>query len=185
MPLIFQYGSNCLTARLNGPQRLNGAAVVVGRAQTVDQYDIAFDVWSQSNGCAASNLVPAPGTNHHAWGVLYKIPEERIWTAKARGQKTLEAIEGANYAGTTIRVRSETLGEVDAITFLVKKPNPDGLWTSADYVGHIVHGLRSHSVPEDYIQRVIDAAIQTNTRANDQPSAQRELHLIERLRTPT
>jgi hypothetical protein len=27
-PLIFQYGSNCLTERRNGPKRLNGAAVV-------------------------------------------------------------------------------------------------------------------------------------------------------------
>ncbi len=40
MPLVFQSGSNCAVARMNGPGRLNG------RAQTLEDYDIAIDVRS-------------------------------------------------------------------------------------------------------------------------------------------
>jgi hypothetical protein len=70
-PLVFQYGSNCTAARLNGPKRLNGHAEDRGRAQTVEDFDIAFDVYSQTNSCAASDLVPTPGRK--AWGVLFLI----------------------------------------------------------------------------------------------------------------
>ena len=57
MPLIFQYGSNCDTERLNSPERLAGAAIERGRAQSMDEYEIEFDVWSNGNGCAAADLV--------------------------------------------------------------------------------------------------------------------------------
>lgn len=62
MPLLFQYGSNCDTTRLNSPERLAGAAEDLGWAETIEEYDLAFDVWSGGNKCAASDLVPAPGT---------------------------------------------------------------------------------------------------------------------------
>jgi hypothetical protein len=59
-----------------------------------------------------------------------------------------------------------------------------GLWTSAIYVRYIVKGLRDHQVPEEYIQRVIDAAIRTNERAQDQNSAKTQLPRLESLRAP-
>lgn len=71
MRLVFQHGSNCTAARLNGPERLEGKAKDLGRAQTVDDFEIAFDVYSQTNGCAASDLIPSAGRK--AWGVLYKL----------------------------------------------------------------------------------------------------------------
>jgi hypothetical protein len=46
MPLLFQYDSNTNRARLNDKMRLDGAAEDLGRAETVDEYDLAFDVWS-------------------------------------------------------------------------------------------------------------------------------------------
>src|SRR5262249_54041851 len=52
---LFQYGSNCDEARLNSSKRLDGAAKNPKLAETVDEYDIAFDVWSTTNGCAASD----------------------------------------------------------------------------------------------------------------------------------
>ncbi len=58
--LLFQYGSNCNAERLNNPDRLNSAATNPTRAETIEEYDLAFYVWSQGNGCAASDLVPAP-----------------------------------------------------------------------------------------------------------------------------
>jgi hypothetical protein len=108
VPLVFQYGSNCLAARLNSPRRLSGAAVVQGRAQTGDEYDLAFDVWSQGNGCAASDLIPAPGTGRHAWGVLYEIPADRIrGRNRPDGLKTLEEMEGVRYEPKSIHVRND------------------------------------------------------------------------------
>ena len=53
--LVFQYGSNCSTARLNSHDRLRGDAVALGRAD-LDGYQLAFDVWSDGNNCAASDI---------------------------------------------------------------------------------------------------------------------------------
>ena len=76
MPLVFQFGSNCTKGRLNGPNRLNGRAEDLGRAETTGEYDIAFDVYSETNGCAASDHVPIPAQK--AWGVLFKLSEKGL-----------------------------------------------------------------------------------------------------------
>lgn len=178
MPLVFQYGSNCTAARLNGPRRLNNHADDRGRGQTVEDYDIAFDVYSRTNGCAASDLIPSPGRK--VWGVLYEIPEDFIRGRRPDGKKTLEQIEGPHYEETTIRVRSQAGEELEATTFLVKPHQRRiGLWTSAAYVSWIIYGLRDHGVPEDYIQHVLAVTIETNERAAT--SAFEEIRLI---RTP-
>ncbi len=44
MPLVFQYGSNCTSARLNGPNRRNDRAEDLGRAHTVEDLQIPFDI---------------------------------------------------------------------------------------------------------------------------------------------
>jgi hypothetical protein len=167
MPLVFQYGSNTDAERLNTPERLDAAAEDRGRAQTVGEYEIAFNVWSHGNGCAVGNLMAAPGIGRHAWGVLFEVPADRILRKDARGgKKTIEQIEGPSYEPKPIRVRNEAGEEVEATTFLVKENvRRDGLWTSGKYVGHIVAGLRAHEVPDDYIQHVIDIALETNRRA--------------------
>lgn len=150
MPLVFQYGSNCTTSRLNGPNRLNGHVEDRGRAQTVEDYDISFDVWSQTNGCAASHLIPSPGCK--AWGGLYEIPEDFIRDERTDGQKTLAKIEGGSYEEKPIRIRNADGEEVAAMTFLVKPDQRrNGLWTSAAYVSWIIYGLREHGVPEEWI----------------------------------
>jgi GNAT superfamily N-acetyltransferase len=182
MPLLFQYGSNCNAERLNAPERLGGAATRSTRAETVDEYDLSFEVWSQGNGCAASNLIPAHGTSRHAWGVLYDVSAERIrGRHRPDGKKTMEEIEGKLYEEKAIRIRENAGAEVEATTFTVK---PDarrqGLWTSAEYVRHIIYGLRAHDVPEEYVQRVIDIATETNQRATAR--AGQEIRLIAELR---
>jgi hypothetical protein len=155
-----------------------------GRAETVDEYDLAFNVWSQGNACAACDLVVAPGTGRHVWGVLYDVPADRIrgWN-RPDGKKTMEEIEGKLYEEKTIPVRNEAGEQVDAVTFLViPTQRRHGLWTSADYVSHIVCGLRAHDVPEEYVQRVIDIATETNQRATAR--AGEEIRLIAALRRP-
>lgn len=180
MPPVFQYGSNCDEPRLNAPERLAGDALCLGRAETVDEYEIAFDVWSQTNACAASDLVPVAGSNRRSWGVLYEIPAGLIQGRRSDGRKTLAQIEGNRYEERPIRVRKADGEELDVMTFLVRpEEQRHGLWTSFDYVRHIVNGLRAHDVPEDYVQRVIDIAIQTNNRATQ--TATEYVRLMERL----
>jgi cation transport regulator ChaC len=166
MTLLFQYGSNCNADRLNAPERLDGAAENPRLARTVDASEIAFNVWSQGNGCAASNLVPTPG--QYAWGVLYDIPTDRLKGQRADGKKTMAQIEGPRYEPTTIGVRTADGREVRATTFLVKKDaERDGLWTSREYVEHIVAGLRQNTAPPEYIEHVITVAVEHNQRAKE------------------
>lgn len=183
MSLVFQYGSNASQGRLLGPTRLNGNGRVVGRAETVEDYDIAFDVWSTTNGCAAADLVPTPGRK--AWGVLYEIPDGFIRGSRPDGQKTLERIEGSNYEEKKIRVRRPGREPEEAVTFVVKPDKRSkGLWTSAEYVGWIVQGLREQGVPEAYVQHVIDVALATNAAAGGAVALE-ESARIAKLRTPT
>lgn len=176
MPLVFQYGSNCTATRLNGPKRFNGNAKDLGKVQTVEEYDIAFNVPSQTNGCAAADLIEAQGTGRHAWGVLYEIPKDIIRGRRDDGQKTLTQIEGSRYEETLIRVRNEAGEESEAITFIVKpSERREGLWTSVAYVSFIVYGLRAHGVSEDYIEYVTSVAIQTNLKAGETASEQTRL----------
>lgn len=178
MALVFQYGSNATRGRLNGPNRLHGYAQDRGRACTSEGYDIAFDVWSQTNGCAASDLVRAQG--RHAWGVLYEIPDEFIRGERTDQQKTLAEIEGPRYEETTIRVRNFEGQEVNAVTFVVRNADRrTGLATSAAYVSWIVYGLRDHGVPEDYITHVLEVAVETNGRARE--GAAKETKIIKTL----
>jgi hypothetical protein len=175
MPLLFQYGSNCDASRL---KRRLGDADDLGRAQTMDEYDLVFDVWSQGNGCAASDLLRAPETGHRAWGVLYRISDS--------GLALLRRFEGKHYAEQSIALTGGegATFEDSVITFLVKPDHRrEGLWTSAEYVGHIVDGLRAHGVPEEYVQRVIDTAIKTNRKAAK--AADDESGLIIGLRHPS
>jgi cation transport regulator ChaC len=180
MSLVFQYGSNCSSSRLNLPERLGGTAITRGVAQTVAKYDIAFNVWSQKNGCAASDLISASGTGQRVWGVLYDIPVDRLRGRRTDDANTLAQIEGQRYEEKTVKVVMRENEELDAITFVVK-PNErrSGLWTSAEYVGHIVNGLRAESAPEEYVQHVIDVAIETNQRAS--ACSDEQVHLINAL----
>ena len=163
MALVFQYGSNCTAARLNGPNRLNGAAKDLGRAQTVDDFDIAFDVFSQKNGCAASDLIQTPGRK--AWGILYDLSEESL--------EILKRIEGPRYQEKPIQVVDENSQERGATTFVVREAERrQGLATSAAYVSWIVYGLREHDVPEDWIAHVMGVAVETNTRAGGHAAEQ-------------
>ena len=178
MSLVFQYGSNCTAARLNGPSRLNGHADDLGRAQATEEFDIAFHVHSQTNDCAASDLVATPG--RRAWGVLYEVPEEFIRGRRPDGQKTLEQIEGPRYEEKSIRVVDQRGEPCEAIAFMVREEERrQGLATSAAYVSWIIYGLRDHGVPEDWIAHVVEVAIETNSRAI--ASAQEQIRLIKTL----
>ncbi|MGA2299947.1 MAG: gamma-glutamylcyclotransferase family protein [Candidatus Acidiferrum sp.] len=76
MALVFQYGSNCLGSEINSNNRLCGDAQFLDIAETVEDFELAFDVQSAGRGCAASDIVRRPGGK--VWGVLYEVPDYLI-----------------------------------------------------------------------------------------------------------
>ena len=179
MAKVFQYGSNCDTRRLNASRRLGGAAVPLGRAQTVCNFEIAFAVWSKQNNCAAADLIQRG--NAPAWGVLYEIPEYLIsGPRRADGRRTLARIEGLKYARRPILVIAGSQTHM-ATTFLVRASQRiSGKAPSSKYVSHIVKGLRDHRIPEEYVDRVIQTALGSLDLSGQADVAERTL--IEGLR---
>jgi gamma-glutamylcyclotransferase (GGCT)/AIG2-like uncharacterized protein YtfP len=161
--LVFQYGSNCSENELNGKDRLCGDAKFIDIAETVEDFELAFDVYSRIRDCAASDIVRKPGGK--VWGVLYEVPDCLIGraTAETCGRNSLDAIEGegTNYKRETISVRRPKGAIVSALTYTVKRPKP-GLKTNIIYVRHIICGLREHQVPLQYIAKVKAIATTNN-----------------------
>jgi hypothetical protein len=94
------------------------------------------------------------------WGVVYDVPDFLMGrdTAAQRKRKSLDAIEGANYARHQITVKSANGELLAATTYRVIHPRA-GLRTNVEYVGYIVRGLREHGVAAEYIANVKAIAI--------------------------
>ncbi len=166
MALIFQYGSNCSSQRINSSDRLRGDAVAVGWAETEDNYELQFDVWSNRNECAASDIVR--GGDAPVQGVLYEVPDNLISRATTPiGRQSFDAIEGNAYERRLIRLRKRNGTIVEAETYVVRTPARD-LLTSIDYVRHIVSGLRENGADDAYILRVKNAAAANNPGIADE-----------------
>ena len=163
MTIVFQYGSNCLESEINSKKRLCDDAKFLDIGETVDDFELAFDVWSKNRKCAAADIIQKQGSK--VWGVLYEVPTYLIGrkTAKARGRTSFDEIEGAgtNYKRDVIKVRRPDGRIVTALTYTAKKPEAC-LKTNEQYVGYIVTGLREHGVNKDYIARVKAIAIANN-----------------------
>jgi gamma-glutamylcyclotransferase (GGCT)/AIG2-like uncharacterized protein YtfP len=142
---------------------LCGDAKFLDIAETVENFELAFDVWSERRGCAAADIIRKPGSK--VWGALYEVPDDLIdrKTAKARGRRSFDAIEGEgnNYKREMIEVRRPDGQIVSALTYTVKSPKP-GLKTSEEYVGYIVAGLRKRGVNQQYIEQVKAITVANN-----------------------
>jgi len=161
MALVFQYGSNTSTRRINSPERLRGDARSLGPARTVATFELAFTVWSTGNNCAAADLIP--GNGRQIWGVLYDIPDYLISRDTAHNRKSLDAIEGSKYQRQEIQVcgRHNLEIPVTALTYTVIDKH-NNLKTSREYVMHIIAGLTEHQVQAEYIDYVRNRAILNN-----------------------
>ncbi len=161
--LVFQYGSNMSSVRLNSPARLQGEAVPLGLAITEDLFDLGFTVFSSQNGCAAADLTP--DGSRRIVGVLYEIPESRVLRERSGGLRTLDDVEGEGvaYVRTAITAMSNQSERtpVEAVTYVVKTPR-SGLRTCAAYVHHIFVGLREHRAPDEYVAYVKDRIARNN-----------------------
>jgi gamma-glutamylcyclotransferase (GGCT)/AIG2-like uncharacterized protein YtfP len=153
MVLVFQFGSNMSTQRLNSKDRLCGDARPIGLVCTVGQYSLGFTVWSQSNNCAAGDLVRACG--RHVWGVLYEIPDELLARKTAGNRRSLDAIEGSLYKRRKIKIyKPDNPKKVLTVWTYTVINKQQGLLTSRDYVTHILNGLHEHKAPKEYIAHV-------------------------------
>ena len=161
--LVFQYGSNMSSVRLNSDARLQGEAVSLGLAMTNALFDMDFTYFSRENGCAAADLIE--NGSCRILGVLYEIPKRRVLRECSGGPRTLDDVEGEGvaYVRTAIRVmRTENEREaLEAVTYLVKVPQA-GFRTCAGYVHHILAGLREHRAPEAYVTYVKGRIVRNN-----------------------
>src|SRR5688572_10496479 len=96
MPLVFQFGSNCHSPRLNDARRLGGKAQSLGLAQTEERYELTFNKFSTTNGCAAADLVKPRKGGRQIWGVIYEVTNADL--------KKLRKIEGGAYRQQRIRI---------------------------------------------------------------------------------
>jgi len=168
MALLFQYGSNYDEGQINGKDRLRGDARFISIAETVDDFQLAFDVWATGRGCAASDIQMKPGSK--VWGVLYEIPDYLIGreSAHAKGRRAMDDIEGEGtvYRRESIAVRRPDGQIVTALTYRVISPQ-QRLETNLEYVGYIVRGLRDHGVNDEYIAGVKRIAAANNPKIAD------------------
>lgn len=162
--LVFQYGSNMSSKRLNSSERLAGDAQRMGIAQTANPYRLCFPVWSKTNSCAAASISPDPD-GRPVLGVLYEIPDWLVYREEANklNRKSLDAIEGegANYVRTTIDIVQSDGVTNTATTYIAKEAGPE-LKTSAEYARHILTGLAEHEMPSAYRAYVIDCIARSN-----------------------
>ena len=156
MAIVFQYGSNCLESEINSGKRLNGAAKFIDIAETVECYQLAFDVYSKKRNCAAADIVRSNKAKK-VWGALYDIPDDLISRETAPpGTNSLDAIEGEgkNYRRHWLLVQCPNGKKVATLTYVVQRPKKNVKRTSLEYVGLIITGLRQHNIPESYINEV-------------------------------
>lgn len=163
--LIFQYGSNLSSQRLNSPERLQGQARVVATARTVAGWRFGFPVWGGINGCAAAGILP--GGDEPVWGVIYEIPES--WVVHGNGV-SLDRIEneGVDYERGPIDLRladgREPPGPVH--TYHPRDPRHDRV-TQWHYVEHILAGIDEHGLPDHYRRRLERAILDNNPSLAD------------------
>lgn len=164
MTLVFQYGSNMSTARLNHADRLAGDAKPICMARTAKPFKFAFTVWSKTNTCAAADII-SDHNGRSVYGVVYSIPDFLLSrdTARRHKRKSLDEIEGegTNYVRTTIDLIKTDGSKLNAITYVVKE-RKTGLTTSLAYVQHILDGLKEHVLPDEYRQYVVSRIIENN-----------------------
>ncbi len=164
MSLVFQYGSNTSVKRLNSADRFNGGAKVIEPAYTKDRYELDFTVWSETNKCAAADIVPNGNTN--IWGVLYEIPDKLIYRHLSGTRKCLDVIEGegSNYRRIEIEViLAKNIHNTVRVLTYVAQERKENILTSAEYSTEIINGLKSHAIPKEYLEYVSNRILSNNS----------------------
>ena len=158
--MLFQYGANMDPKRLNGADRLDGAAEVVGVA-TLKGWRIRFDLYGELAQGGVTDVVPS--TREHVLGVLYKVPYRKV--IAPRGERSeMDIVEGAglgkrsNYKRLKISVVSDGK-KIEARTYIgtvtgrnrFLRRSAKERQVSKDYFGHILMGAKQFRFPASYI----------------------------------
>jgi len=156
---VFQYGSNMNAERLNCPERLHCTAHIVGVAR-LEGYGIRFDLYSEGNKCAVTDIVKA--VKEHVLGVLYDVPI-RLVVAPPGKRSKMDEIEGARPDGTGNyrRVRlTVAMGKqnISAVTYIgtdvgkrrFARRTAEEQQVSKEYFGHLRLGAETFKFPEEY-----------------------------------
>ncbi len=159
--LLFQYGSNMNSRRLNSRVRLRGAAKPLGKS-ILDGWGIRFDVFSKREGCGVTNMVRS--RRERVTGVLYTVPYALV--VAPRGERSImDRIEGAgqgiksNYERRTVWVRvgrihhrAETyVGSAAGRARFLEKSREDQR-VGRKYFDHLVKGAREFRIPRSYVR---------------------------------
>lgn len=162
--LLFQYGSNMSSARLNSEARLRGDAKMKCVVRTVEPFELVFSVWSTNNNCAAADIVQSK-SGRRLYGVVYEVPDFLLSreTAEPHQRKSMDAIEGegTNYVRQTIELENREALRFSAMTYVVKNRRND-IKTERHYVQHLFDGMKEHEIPMDYREYVAAQAIASN-----------------------
>jgi|SRR5581483_552785 gamma-glutamylcyclotransferase (GGCT)/AIG2-like uncharacterized protein YtfP len=152
---LFQYGSNMSPDRLNGSKRLNGLATAIAAAK-LDGWGIRFDLYSETNQSAVTDIVPAPG--EYVMGILFEIPRAAL--------DTMDNIEGVRGDGTGNYQRADAEVTVipdgvtvAAITYIgtesgrerFRKQPAERHAVKSDYFEHLLAGARQFAFSRDYV----------------------------------
>lgn len=165
--MLFQYGSNMNPARLNGPERLNGAAEPIGVA-ILDGWGIRFDLFSKCNDCAVTDIVQS--TDETVFGVLFEVPHELLITPSG-GRSRMDEVEGARPDGNSnytreLRYVIREEKQVQCHTYVGTRPGrqrylkltPQERRVSKDYFNHLLIGAKRFGLPNSYIKYLLRQA---------------------------
>lgn len=159
MVIVFQYGSNCKESEMNSSKRLKGDAKFLGVSETVENYKLAFDVYSKKRGCIAVADIVKSGTKS-VWGILYDVPDKLMCReTKPQGRKSFDEIEGEsiNYQRHWLPVSRPDGEQLIALTYVARCPSQRCIGTDREYAQLIINGLREHikdGIPSEYIDEV-------------------------------
>jgi len=158
--LLFQYGSNMSSRRLNEPRRLNGAAIPVGSV-VLEGWEVRFDLYSRTNGCGVADIVPAQ--DETVYGALFEVPRELL-IAPAGARSRMDEIEGAradatgNYARYSVYVLKGDR-HFQAYTYVgtedgrerFSRMAPEARRVSKEYFDHLSVGAKEFGLPDTYV----------------------------------
>ncbi len=160
--LLFQYGSNMSSTRLNGAKRLSGYAKPLGKAK-LRGWELTFDIWSTLNESAAADIVPCD--DGIVWGVLYDVDRELVIAPKCKLSK-MDCIEGVrldgtgNYKRRPVEIEQDDENVRTACTYLGMDAGRQrfGERCSApitrEYRSYVLDGAKEHGLPDGHCREI-------------------------------
>ncbi len=140
----FAYGSNMYSNKLS--ERIGEKNIKEEKVAVLKNYRLVFNKKCRLGACA--NIVPMEG--EEVWGVLYKIPEEKL--------SILDRYEGypKHYSRKIVEVETVDGERVKAWTYIANpKYVNNKIKPSGEYLKYVVAGAVEHNLPLWYILYIL------------------------------